>query len=346
MTLGPTPNRRSGALTMTPAMAFTEASLLLILSACGALEPRCSQPDVVEGEADLRVLTYNIGNGSKSGPYALRIGDQAYEDHVGERIRTLEPDIVFLQEVLPPTRCETFDELDSERVCYRAGQRVAPAKRLLGDEYTVVCDANRHVECMGVKASFGAIRGVPLRGFGLDKAETAGLPGRPCDYLAGDCDGESTDCDSESSVSSVVVDTRAGALRLIHAHPTAIGEICLNRQLEQAFAMVDDLPTVLAGDWNFDPSRLVDVAATALWADWVGENRRFRNHSEYGEDCRLDRTSVGQDASLDRVVTDFARGGCYVWAEPRLDDEFELSKLTLARIDHYAVDCNLKSEIH
>ncbi len=319
----------------------------MVLSACARLEAECSQPSEVEGEGDLRVLTYNIGNNSGSGPHALRIRDRAYEDHVGERIRMLEADIVFLQEVLAPPRCErTSEAFEPERACHGLTRRDAPAKRLLGGEYTVVCDANQHVECIGVRASFGSIRGVPLRGFGLDKAQTASLPGPACDYLAGDCDGKSTECDSESSISTVVVDTpKYGAIRLIHVHPTAIGEICRSRQLEQAFAMADDLPTIMGGDWNFDPSRLADVAATALWADWVGANRRFRDHSGYAEDCRLDRTSFGQDASLDRIVTDFGRGRCHVWAQPRLDEAFEFTKLTVGRIDHYAVDCSLDSEI-
>ncbi len=312
------------------------------LSACGDLEPECSQPDAVDGEPDLRVLTYNLGNGDATGRYALRIADQSYEDHVGQQLRLRDADIVLLQEVLTPNRCALFEELDPGFTCFMSTERPAPVERILGDGYSVVCDANQHVECIGVKVSWGGIRGVPLGGFDIDHARTVGLPGPACDYVGGTCDGTSTDCDAESSISTIVVDTPEGAIRVIHAHPSAIGEICLSRQLRQVFGFVDELPTVLGGDWNFDPSRLADVAVAGIWADWVGENRRFHNHLGYTKGCELERTSVAQNASLDRVVTDFARGSCRVWTEPRLDDGFDFVGLIGRRSDHYAVECELE----
>jgi len=317
-----------------------------LLLGCLNLEPECTQPTAIEGEPALVVVSYNIGNTRKTGNYPLRIADQAYEDHLGERLRGLSADIVLLQEVLTPTQCAGFEETDPLLTCYDAEAREAPAKRLLGDDYTVVCDANRHVECIGVKTTFGSIPGVPLGGFVLDGAATEPLPGPACDYLAGECVGRSRNCDSESSISSVVV-LRAGGspLRVVHAHPTAIGEICLQRQLEQAFALVDELDTVLGGDFNFDPSRASDLAATAIWSDWVGEGRRFHNHSGYIGDCRLERTSVNQVVSLDRVVTDFAYGLCQVWQSPRLDDGFDFEQLLGSRADHLAVVCPLVEDV-
>jgi len=311
--------------------------------ACEEMDAECTQPILQEGGADLRVLSYNIGNGNREGPYALRIADRAYEDHIGAKIRELAPDIVFLQEVLTPNRCATFDEDDPERTCFEWRSRPAPVERLLGDDYSIACDSNQHVECIGVKRSFGRIRGLRDGEFGLSAAETQSLPGIPCDYLAGKCDGASSDCDSESSISTAVVETEGGAIRVIHVHPTAIGKTCLQRQLEQAFDLADDLPTVIGGDWNFDPSRFTDLAATALAADWIGEEKRFHNHAGFVGECRYERTSAGQDASLDRVVTDYASGRCEVFDEPRLDDGFDFESLHKTRADHFAVQCDLRT---
>ncbi len=316
-----------------------------VVMGCLRLEPECTQPTAIDGDPEFVVVSYNIGNSQRSGNYPLRIADQGYEDHLGERLRALEADIILLQEVLTPTHCQRFLEQDSSLTCYRAAEREAPVKRLLGDDYTVVCDARQHVECVGIKTSFGSIRGVPLGGFVLDGAATEALPGSPCDYLAGDCSGRSGNCDAESTISSVVVDRVSGpVLRVVHAHPTAIGEVCRQRQVEQAFGLVDELQTVMGGDFNFDPSRASDLAATSIWSDWVGERRRFHNHSGYTEDCRLERTSVGQDASLDRVITDFAHGRCEVWEDPRLDDGFDFETMKGARADHLAVVCALAGD--
>ncbi len=315
-----------------------------MLAACGEIAPECTQPSESPEEHGFRVVTYNIGNSRREGPYALRIQDQAYEDYIGERLRSLDADIVFLQEVLTPNQCATFEETDPGQTCYAWRNRSEAAKRILGDEYGLVCDANRQVDCVAVRLSFGRIRSARPNALGLDLAETAKLPGRACDYLAGECDGRSTDCDAESSISTLVVDTSNGAIRLVHVHPTAIGELCRQKQIEQAFSLADDLPTIVAGDWNFDPTRLKDIAASAIWFDRVGQGMRFRSHAGYRDYCRLDRTSVGQNASLDRVVTDFALGRCQVWSAPRLDDGFDFSKLRGRRADHYAVECELGGE--
>jgi hypothetical protein len=287
------------------------------------------------------VLTYNIGNGLKEEPYPLRIRDQSYEDYVGERIREEAPDIVLLQEVLSPTHCAEFEETDPTRTCYAWEDRPAAAQRLLGDEYTIACDANMHVECIGVRIDFGTIDSLEPGEFGLEAALTEELPGPPCDYLSGDCNGRRGDCDAESSISTVVVSTATRKIRIVHAHPTAIGETCLEKQVTQSFDLVDDLPTVIGGDWNFDPTRLTDAIPASIWFDWVGEGQRFHSHDGRREQCRLDRTSAGQNASLDRVATDFAEGGCHAWDAPRLDDGFDYETLDGNPIDHFAVLCDL-----
>jgi hypothetical protein len=304
--------------------------------------PDCTQPPEAPARApDLKILTYNIGNSLKEAPYPLRLRDQSYEDYVGEQIRAEAPDIVLLQEVLSPTHCADFEETSPDRTCFNWQDRPAPVQRLLGDDYTIACDANEHVECIGVRKDFGSIDSLAPGEFGLDSAATESLPGNPCSYLKGDCNGRHDDCDAESSISTVLVTTEKRKIRIVHAHPTAIGEKCLEKQVKQSFALVDDLPAVVGGDWNFDPTRYTDAIPASIWNDWIGKGRRFHSHDMRRGECRLERTSVGQDASLDRVATDFAEGRCRVLQDPRLDEGFDFDALDGQRIDHFAVFCDL-----
>lgn len=69
-----------------------------------------------DGPASMRLLTWNIGTPDATDPrYAFRLKQQDYENLVRDRIRTFAPDVVFLQEVLSPSRCEAFVEPSPSR---------------------------------------------------------------------------------------------------------------------------------------------------------------------------------------------------------------------------------------
>ena len=326
--------RSSIGLHQTTALA---AGLILSCTAsCEAFDSRCPPPPETPNQAaDVTVLTYNIGNGEIDGVYSLRLKDQAYEDHISERIRSTEADIIALQEVLSPTACTSTNEQNPAHTCYEPDNREAPAKRILGPNYSVVCDANRHIECVGVHVDFGAIVGVERGGFVLDGAKTAPLPHHGCDYITGGCKDSGTNCDEESSISTLVIDRPDGtALRVVHVHPTAVGNICLQEQIQQAFDFTrDEIPTILLGDWNFNPSRAEDTAATALFSNYVGTQRRFRLHSVRDDECWT--------GHIDFVVSDFLVGTCKEWNAPKLDSGFDWSHLIGGRADHIAISCPL-----
>jgi endonuclease/exonuclease/phosphatase family metal-dependent hydrolase len=309
---------------------------MLALAACDLPAVYCPPPESRRADEDaleLRVLSYNIGNLVFDSHYSLRIKDQAYEDHLGERIRSLDADIVGLQEVLPPTACERFEEPNPAHTCFDSESRLAPVQRLLGSSYGIVCDANRHIECIGIHERLGVIRGLEPGGFSLSGAETAPLPHKACSFVAGDCFNWRDTCDAESAVATVVVDTIHGPLRVVHVHPTSTGDVCRQEQVSQAFDFADDLPTILLGDWNFDPTDPADVVETAIWAEHVGPDRRFTNHMPRQAGCALDR--------VDLVVSDFATGDCRIWNDPRLDDGHDFTSLIGGRADHAAIDCRL-----
>jgi hypothetical protein len=321
----------------------------------------------------VRLLTWNVGNTNAADPhYAYRLAQRPYEDFVRDRIRAAAADVVFLQEVLPPEPCASFLERDASRTCHVAAGPAPAVRRLLGPDYSIVCDRRRHLECIGVRTSFGAIAGVPPGALVLDGAETPALPFAPCDRLRGDCD--EVHCDAEATVSAVSVDTPGGRIRLVHAHPMAPGksgarvfwgEPCRLRQLEQVFeggaggpALTSDAPTLVAGDFNLDPVRLIGEREASLWSKYVGAGRRFRdltprapNGAQYGS--RRGALAV----TTDHVLVDGMAGACTVHGrgvgpdpgtEP-LDAGFDWSTLPggerdAGRIDHFAITCELVLE--
>jgi hypothetical protein len=324
----------------------------------------------------LRVLTYNIGNGNGNEPnYPLRLSYQAYEDHVAGLLQALAPDVAFLQEVLPPQFCSAFEETDPARTCFDAANRPPPIRRILGDEYTVVCDARIHVECIGVRKSLGSIRGIAPGDFVLEGAETPALPLPTCNYAAGECSNAS--CDQEATVSAVTVDTALGPLRIVHAHPNAAGtagpdgaydgEPCRYPEIQQIFVgtsetggvpLASEQQTLVGGDFNFDPDRFASMREVALWREHVGEGKRFSDHNpkDPASGEYYPTRPAGLPVTIDRVVSTWLHGSCTVHgsnnltsADPmteRLDHAFDWSKVPggekfNGRIDHLAVICEL-----
>ncbi|HTM21466.1 MAG TPA: hypothetical protein VL172_13190 [Kofleriaceae bacterium] len=347
--------------------------LLLAVAACG--------DDVSPDAVPVRLLTYNIGNPNADEPlpYTLRLKDQAYEDYMGEQIRAMDADIVLHQEVLAPTRCEAVDEQDPARTCYDDANRPPPIRRLLGDGYTIVCDQRQHVECIGVKTSFGTIEGVDPGGFVLAGAETPPLPLDECDWAAGTCND--TNCDGEATVSAVTIDTDFAPLRLVHAHPNAAGQDadgnvytgapCRALQLQQAFEglagfgdapLVADGATLMAGDFNMDPVRLASDDEDALWQRNVGDGQRFTDKTPIDENGVQHATRrAGLGLAIDHVLIDGARaaGDCTVWGDDfigtdpgtlPLDQGFDWTlvpdgEFYANRLDHFAISCDLTYDL-
>jgi hypothetical protein len=315
----------------------------------------------------LRALTWNVGNVATRDPhYALRIAHQRYEDHVAARIRELAPDVVFLQEVLAPARCADFVERDPSRTCHDAASREPAVRRLLGPEYTIVCDGRRQVECIGVKTSFGAIPPLERGALALGGAETPPLPLPACERALGEC--SDARCDAESGVSALRVETERGALRLVHVHPMApgrsaggiyFGEPCRFAQLQQAFALAGGGASVVAGDFNLDPDRFVSERERLLWASEVGAGRRFRDltpRTADGTSFATRRSGLG--VATDHVLVERGSGACTVHGRglgpapgtDALDAGFDWSLLPggerdPGRIDHLAISCTLELEL-
>jgi hypothetical protein len=319
--------------------------------------------------APIRFMSYDVGTPGGADPrYAYRIADQAYEDCVGDRIRATAPGVVLLQEVLSPGRCAAFEEPDAARTCWNDADREPAVRRLLGPDYTIACDARRHVECIGVATSFGTIDGLAPGALGLDIAETPPLPLPPCAYA--ECDDAR--CDEESTLSAVTVATRRGPLRIVHVHPSAPGTsaagifwttACRALQLRQVFDGVpgfgdDPLatadPTVVAGDFNLDPVRLIGDATRRVWERHVGDGRRFRDLTPSAPDGTQYGTRRGNlGIAADHVLVAGLAGACTVHGHAvGVDPGTEAldagcagtlsgPKASGGRVDHFAITCDL-----
>jgi endonuclease/exonuclease/phosphatase family metal-dependent hydrolase len=319
----------------------------------------------------IRLMTYNIGTpGGGDARYAYRIADQAYEDCLAAHLRAAAADVVLLQEVLAPPRCAAFHESDPARTCWHAADRESAVRRLLGAGYTIACDARRHVECVAVATSFGTVEGLAPGALGLDAALTPPLPLPSCSYERGECD--ETRCDEESTVSAVTVATPRGPLRIVHVHPSAPGTsaagvfwatACRELQLRQVFDGVPgfgDEPlvatgaTVVAGDFNLDPVRLIDESTRRLWGRHVGEARRFRDLTPSAPDGTQYGTRRGNlGIAADHVLVAGLAGTCTVHghavgvdpATEPLDRDcvgtLSGPKPSARRVDHFAITCDL-----
>ncbi|MBN2800718.1 MAG: endonuclease/exonuclease/phosphatase family protein [Deltaproteobacteria bacterium] len=337
--------------------------LLLALSACKHAEE-------VPTSLDVKVVTWNVGNGNDEEPhYPLRLSYTLYEDYVAAQLQALDADVIALQEVLPRQTCEAFTEEDPSRTCYGYETAEDAAARLVGPGYSVVCDARQHVECVAIRASLGAIRGLELEGYDAEGAETPPLPLPSCVYADGACGKDL--CDAESTVSAVTVDTEHGPLRVVHGHPNAsgmgdrgffTGEECRALQLEQIFEGIDGEPALVAGydrvvvlgDMNYDvDSPVQGEDEVAVWQRNVGPV--FTAHDPVDEDGEAYHTLRTFPLAIDHVLSLGATGTCEVMGQngfdpdpdtEALDAGFDFAGVGLTadsvdRIDHFAVVCSL-----
>jgi hypothetical protein len=124
----------------------------------------------------------------------------------------------------------------------------------------------------------------------------------------------------------------------------------------------DDAPlvtgdvTVVAGDFNLDPVRLIDDATRSLWERHVGEGRRFRDLTPSARDGTQYGTRRGNfGIAADHVLADALAGRCTVHGhaigvDPGTDPVDadcvhllpDAAPKSARRIDHFAITCELE----
>lgn len=264
---------------------------------------------------DLLVLVANVGNldmleGGPCADWPARgaLCTKAHEDAVAEQVRAIRPDVAVLMEVLDPSRCE-----DGLEVC--GGE--ASVRRLVGDGYTILCDAIGGYDCLAVRDD------IPVDGCGRGERCVAETPPQP-DACVGIGDF--------SSVSRARLVVRGRDLDVVVMHPyQAVNDDedrCRAAQVQQAFDLAGEGAALLAGDVNYDPYRLGAWFGTGeVWARHVGRGRRFAHH---GAGRPLPETTWLGALTMDHVVSDGLLGTCRV------------RDLGVEGLDHRALVCPLR----
>jgi endonuclease/exonuclease/phosphatase family metal-dependent hydrolase len=277
-----------------------------------------TSPSVDHAKNQYTVLSANIGNSDwQCTPYKWKLCKKIVEARLAQNIQTIKPDLVNLQEVLPPWRCESSPTTDPAQVCSEP-QTVHQSRRVLGNDYTIVCDPRSGYECIAVRKDAGAVDGCPL-GELCFTARTAPVE---------------TDCDPGFSIIAVTVRLNNGAVfDMVNAHPASMSDSCRASMLRRAFTgdqlgepVIQNPKVLITGDFNMDPWRSTDQSAKA-WQEifekgWSGNGYRYLSGIAENDPPRYTFFFV-YVRTLDVALSNFATGIMSVMGEtpgtPRLD---------------------------
>jgi endonuclease/exonuclease/phosphatase family metal-dependent hydrolase len=292
----------------------------------------------------LKILTANIGNADimNCGPkYFFKLCLVEWEKPIADGIAGISPDIVALQEVYDSKWCETKPpEKDPKKVCYKYKEMEQPhqVRRLLGPDYTIVCDGRADFECIGVKKNLGEVGNCPAGELCLEGAAlTHEIP-----------DG----CDPNSVIFGIDLNVKGISMRIVNGHPAASDRSCRARTIERMFEGYKDTPplaltnrpAIIMGDMNMDPytggQEREDVA---IWQKYTGDGKPFHYLSGVAERRPPYPTDAGR--SIDHVISNEAAGKCWTLGMAtgtvRLDG-LSVGKPAPEAPDHYAILCDVE----
>jgi len=259
----------------------------------------------------ISILSANVGNLDLSCRSVLnKLCHKDVEERISANIRRLAPDIVLLQEVLAPWQC-MGKEKDNDKVCYEE-QTTPQVRRLIGDNYTIVCNSRNQFECIAVKTSIGLILGCQP-GSLCNNART--LP-------------ETDGCDNGFTISAATIKLLHTNLTfdIVNFHPQSTSSSCRAKMISVAItgnqltpSLIQENNVILAGDFNLDPWRDRDESAVVwnnLYSNGWNE-KKFRYHSGIVEKTPPYFTSFlfYRKRTLDFIVSNFASGTCTVLGE-------------------------------
>lgn len=134
------------------------AVVLLLIWATAPAISLFFPPDLEQSEqVGFTVLTANVGNSDPRCVFQrLKLCRSDVEARLTESLAKLQPEVVALQETLPDHLCEGAPLVDPGSVC--AGDHSEPqVRRLLGPDYSIVCEESNFIECIGVRTDVGEI---------------------------------------------------------------------------------------------------------------------------------------------------------------------------------------------
>ncbi len=293
--------------------------------------------DASVGEADARaapldfqLLQANVGNASLDCQgYKFKLCSVEVEARVASNVRARAAQVLSLQELVPDAMCDGKGETNPARVCHPEHRASEPnqARRLVGPNYSIACDARNGFDCVAVATEFGTIRGCQ--------------PGALCNGV-GTTLPAGTGCDDGFSVSSFVIEPLAAEpFVMVVGHPPSGNAVaCRAGQIRGLFddLLAGGMPALVAGDFNLDPYRQQDDSVTAF-TDHVGPGRPYHLLSGLAEHDPPYPTSFGVlgNSSYDHVLSNALTGSCATLGEAPVTTRLDGG----SGCDHRALACSV-----
>ncbi|HOO55626.1 MAG TPA: hypothetical protein PLN69_02310 [bacterium] len=296
-----------------------------------------------ENIVEFSLLTANVGNADVmncGSDYVYKLCLSAWEKKIAEGISEKHPDIVSLQEVYNADHCaEKKPEKSKKKICYRYKERSVyqQVRRLLGPDYTIVCDGRMNYECIGVKKGFADVAGCE--------------PGEICYSEAAVTHDVPDGCSPSAVIFGVDLSVNGKRIRVVNGHPIATDRVCRAGEIKRMFEGYDDVlplaldevPTLIMGDMNMDPyNGSPENEDVTSWLKHVGEGKRYYYLSGIAEHDPPYVTCAGR--VLDHVITNSAGGKCVTLGgapDVKRLDGYPVGKPIQDAPDHLAVFCNL-----
>ena len=112
----------------------------------------------------LSVLSANVGNlDLRCRKYLNKPCFVEVEEKIAANIANLKPAIIALQEVMTLSQCQKANETDPKKVCFEYDKKkyIEQARRLVGPDYTIVCEPRNGYECIALRTDVGTIEDCP-----------------------------------------------------------------------------------------------------------------------------------------------------------------------------------------
>ena len=279
------------------------AVVLLLIWATTPASSTFHPPDLEQSdEPGFTVLTANIGNADPRCVFQrLKLCRSDVEARLTESLAALRPDVVALQETLPDHLCEGVPPVDNGHVC--SEEYAEPqVRRLLGPDYSIVCEESNFIECIGVRIDVGEILGCELGGLCMsDRVVSIALG-----------------CRTHLTVFAAAVTIGERAFDIVNAHPENRSAECRLDSLRQVFDgdLIREEEALVLGDLNLDPWRGDDVS-TEYWNTQVGPTLAFYYHSGPAERVPPHPTIFYPlfRRTLDHVASNFLAGSMLTLGE-------------------------------
>jgi endonuclease/exonuclease/phosphatase family metal-dependent hydrolase len=187
-------------------------------------------------------LTANLGNSNlRCQKYFWKLCIPEVERRITEEISNLQPDIVVFQEILSSPLCEESGFHDNGVCELNSRMQSEQISRLLGEGYTIVCDSNQHMQCIGVKSKFARVLDCPL--------DCVCMNGRTIPIIE--------NCNQNFTIFAVSIETKnQKQIDLVNVHLNSRSDTCREKMFVELFNPQNEIlvnsEILIAGDFNID----------------------------------------------------------------------------------------------